>query len=408
MKWPTAKLKYVAQLGYGDALSPGEATTISSGQFRAFGSNGPYGWSSTSNTNPPSIIIGRKGSYGKINWSPEACFASDTTFFIDSTRCNHDLRWLYWLLQTLELDKWTDEAAVPGLNREFVYSKIVAIPPHARQRAIADYLDRETARLDALVAAKERLLALLAEKRRAIVTRAVTRGLDPRVPTRDSGVPWLGEIPAHWGVKRLKFLLAGIDHGASPACFNVPASAGSVGVLRTGCVNGGVFREEENKALSHRSGGDFTTLVHAGDVLMSRASGSVNLIGSVALVEREPDARLLLSDKIFRLNVEPDLIDKRYLVYAAGIPSFRHQIMTVVSGAEGLANNITKSDVLDLWVVVPPLAEQRRIADDIERCTARMDRLRTMTRDTISLVIERRAALIAAAVTGRIDVGAAS
>ena len=78
--------------------------------------------------------------------------------------------------------------------------------PLPQQRAIADYLDRETARLDALVAAKERVLGLLAEKRRALITRAVTRGLDPNVTLRDSGIPWLGEIPAHWAVERAKRL----------------------------------------------------------------------------------------------------------------------------------------------------------------------------------------------------------
>ncbi len=79
------------------------------------------------------------------------------------------------------------------------------LPDATEQRAIADYLDRATARLDALVAAKERLLDLLAEKRRALITRAVTRGLAPNVPLRDSGIPWLGEIPAHWEVTLLRF-----------------------------------------------------------------------------------------------------------------------------------------------------------------------------------------------------------
>ena len=304
-----------------------------------------------------------------------------------------------------DVDASTFGSKMPRAEWDFIGNMPVPVPDLDTQRAIADHLDRETARLDALVAAKERLLKLLAEKRRAVVTRAVIRGLDPRAPMRDSGVPWLGEIPAHWDVRRLKFLLAGIDQGASPACFNFPAGAGSFGVLRTGCVNGGVFREDENKALPHRSTGDFSTLVNVGDVLMSRASGSVNLIGSVALVEKEPSAKLLLSDKIFRLNIEPAIIDSRYLVLVAGTPSFRHQVGAVVSGAEGLANNIAKSDVLDLWVTVPPLAEQCRIADIIGSRIVRMDRLQTTTRDTISIIEERRAALIAAAVTGRLDVG---
>ena len=307
-----------------------------------------------------------------------------------------------------DVDASTFGSKMPRAEWDFIGNMPVPVPDPDTQKAIADYLDRETARLDVLVAAKQRLLGLLAEKRLAIVTRAVTRGLDPRAPMRDSGVPWLGAIPAHWDFRRLKFLLAGIDQGASPACFNSPTGAGSFGVLRTGCVNGGVFREKENKALPWQPIGTLPTLVKVGDVLMSRASGSVNLVGSVALVEKEPSAKLLLSDKIFRLNIEPAVIDSRYLVLAAGTPSFRHQVRAVISGAEGLANNIAKSDVLDLGVTVPPLDEQRRIADVIGCSTARMDRLQTRTHDTISIIKERRAALIAAAVTGKLDVGSAS
>ena len=93
-----------------------------------------------------------------------------------------------------------------GIPKSEIGAMTLPVPPSAQQRAIADYLDRETARLDALVAAKKRVLGLLAEKRRALITRAVTRGLDPRAPLRDSGIPWLGEIPAHWVATRLKFV----------------------------------------------------------------------------------------------------------------------------------------------------------------------------------------------------------
>ena len=199
--WPRAKLKFVARFGYGDALPRDEPQD---GAFRVFGSNGPFASFSRANTRAPAIIIGRKGSYGKVNWTAEPCFASDTTFFIDGSTSRNHLRWIYWLLQTLQLDEGTDEAAIPGLNRETAYSKDVLVPPIPQQRTIADYLNRETARIDELVSEKERLLRLLAEKRRALITRAVTRGLDPNVPLRDSGIPWLGEIPAHWEVTALK------------------------------------------------------------------------------------------------------------------------------------------------------------------------------------------------------------
>ena len=173
--WPRAKLKYVTRLDYGETLPRDEPQD---GAFRVFGSNGPFAAFSRANTGAPAIIIGRKGSYGKVNWTAEPCFASDTTFFIDESTSRNHLRWLYWLLQTLQLDEGMDEAAVPGLNRETAYARDVLVPPIPKQRAIADYLDRETARLDSLLAAKERSIALLKERRAALVAAAVTGQID--------------------------------------------------------------------------------------------------------------------------------------------------------------------------------------------------------------------------------------
>ena len=403
--WPRAKMKFVARLAYGDSL---QNDNSQDGTFRVFGSNGPFTSFSRSNTRAPTIIIGRKGSYGKVNWVAEPCFASDTTFFIDESTSRNYLRWLYWLLQTLRLDEGTDEAAVPGLNRETVYSKDVLVPPLPKQRAIADFLDRETARLDALIAAKEKVLALLAEKRRAFVTRAITRGLHSHVKLRESGISWLGKIPTHWTVKRLKFVVSGIDQGSSPQCFDIPAGPGSLGVLKAGCVNGGRFREQENKTLPPEMDADLTHLISHGDILMSRASGSADLVGSVAMVEQEPTTKLLLSDKIFRLRIDPTKTSGRYLVLSMGTALFRLQIASIISGAEGLPNNVAKSDVLELSIAVPPLEEQRAIAAHLDNETATLNALGKRTGDTILLLNERRSALIAAAVTGRIDIRATS
>ena len=167
----------VARLGYGDAMPSDESQD---GAFRVFGSNGPFASFSRANTGAPAIVIGRKGSYGKVNWTAEPCFASDTTFFVDETTSRNHLRWIYWLLQTLRLDEGTDEAAVPSLNRETAYSIDVLVPPLAQQRAIADYLDRETAKLDALVAAIKGTIALLKERRSALIAAAVTGQIDIR------------------------------------------------------------------------------------------------------------------------------------------------------------------------------------------------------------------------------------
>jgi type I restriction enzyme, S subunit len=119
------------------------------------------------------------------------------------------------------LNVWSKEGTtVESLESDLVADTEIAVPPLIQQRAIADYLDRETAQLDELVAAKERVLGLLAEKRRALITRAVTRGLDPRTPLHDSGIPWLDEVPAHWRTKRLRWLIRTIEQGWSPEAEN--------------------------------------------------------------------------------------------------------------------------------------------------------------------------------------------
>src|SRR5690606_8384584 len=177
---------------------------------------GPVGVHDRANTLAPCLVIGRKGSFGKVNYSAAPVFAIDTTFFVDRRATRANLRWLYYALMDARLDAATKDSAIPGLDREDAYARVLCVPPDHEQRAIAAFLDRETARIDALVAKKERLIELLQEKRTALITRAVTKGLDPTVPMKDSGVEWLGEIPAHWEVKRVKHVTTKIGSGKTP------------------------------------------------------------------------------------------------------------------------------------------------------------------------------------------------
>ena len=303
------------------------------------------------------------------------------------------------------------EAAMTGaagqqrVPEDFVRDFRIAVPTLSQQRAIADYLDRETARIDALIAAKERLLALLAEKRRALITRAVTRGLDPHAPLRDSGIPWLGEIPAHWAAERLKFHIDHIEQGWSPQCEAVAAGPEDWGVLKAGCVNGDAFDPEENKRLPDHEAPLRELEVRSGDVLMSRAN-TTELLGSTAIVG-DVRPHLLLSDKLYRLHVDTARLFKRLLVYYLRTPAGRFDFERTATGASNSMQNINQEVVRNVWIPVPPLDEQHFIVAYIASETARLDKLGAATERTIALLKERRSALIAAAVTGQIDVGAA-
>jgi type I restriction enzyme S subunit len=174
------------------------------------------------------------------------------------------------------------------------------LPTYKERDQIANFLDHETAKIDLLIEKQQGLIALLKEKRQAVIRHAVTKGLNPNAPMKDSGVEWLGEVPEHWEVLQTRRVLVDMEQGKSPECESRSADIHEWGVLKTGCVNNGIYNSEENKFLPENISPFTQFEVKNGDVLMSRASGSVDLIGSVAYVH-ETRAKLLLSShtKVF-------------------------------------------------------------------------------------------------------------
>ena len=354
------------------------------------------------------ILISWSASLGVYRWAGEDAWLNQHIFKVevDRTRLREDF--FLWLAEWFiaEMDREVHGSTMQHLTADAFGGFPVLLPPDSQQRAIADYLDRETARIDTLIAAKERVLGLLAEKRRALITRAVTRGLDPHAPLHDSGIPWLGEIPAHWRAERLKFNLHGIQQGWSPQCEAAAAGPEEWGVLKAGCVNVDVFNPEENKRLPDHEAPLSDLEVRPGDVLMSRAN-TTELLGSAAIV-RDVRPRLLLCDKLYRLDVNTVTLLKEFLVYFLRTPSGRFDFERTATGASNSMQNISQDVVRNVWLPVPPLEVQRTIVEHIARETWTLDKVRIATERTIALLKERRAALIAAAVSGQIDVGAAA
>ena len=279
----------------------------------------------------------------------------------------------------------------------------VPLPPVLEQQAILELLDRETAKIDALVAEQEKLIALLQEKRQAVISHAVTKGLDPNMPMKDSGVDWLGAVPGHWEVKRIKHLVASLEQGWSPQCEGFPVQSDDEwGILKVGCVNGGVFRPEENKTLPPELEPVPALGLAAGDLLISRAN-TRELVGGAAVALKDYP-KLMLCDKLYRLRFQPNVCEPTFLALYLGTPQIRGQIELAATGASSSMLNIGQSTILELDVAVPPVDEQRRILNVVSDQMARADTLTTEARTAITLLQERRTALISAAVTGQIDV----
>lgn len=214
---------------------------------------------------------------------------------------------------------------------------------------------------------------------------------------KDSGVEWLGAVPAHWNVLQLRRVIDRIEQGWSPECENRPAEEGEWGVLKTGCVNGGRFDPLENKALPNHLAAPPELEVAPNDLLMSRASGSPELVGSAALVNDTPP-RLLLSDKTFRLHVN-QRVDKQFLAWCLGSRLLRAQIECAISGAAGLANNLPQASLVEFVSPFPPVHEQRGIATYLNREAAKIDALIVEQQRLIELLSEKRQAVVAHTVT---------
>jgi type I restriction enzyme S subunit len=219
---------------------------------------------------------------------------------------------------------------------------------------------------------------------------------------KDSGVEWLGEVPEHWGIQRVKHLCASIEQGWSPQCENEPSERDTPGVLKVGCVNGGVFRPSENKKLPADLNPIPEYSVRSGDLLVSRAN-TRELVGSAAVVS-EDFPWLYICDKLYRIAICPDKTSANYLALFLASNEARGQIELGASGASQSMQNISQSVLMDLPIPLPHPEEQESIRNSISIQCGQIGELTAKASEAIALLQERRSALISAAVTGQIDV----
>lgn len=329
---------------------------------------------------------------------------------LDPVKHHLDGAYLAWLCRSAPLNNQFKLGANGvtrfGLGQYPMKNAFIALPPVETQRRTAEFLDGKTAQIDALIEKKRALLDRLAEKRQALITHAVTKGLNPSAPMKYSGIDWLGEIPAHWEALPVKRALKGIEQGWSPSGEERIAEADEWGILKSGCVNGGVFDETNHKTLPPSVDPKPHLEVGSGDVLMCRASGSLHYIGSVAVVKNVRKL-LMFSDKTYRLLLAKKNIDTDYFVFSMASKYLREQVLLSVSGADGLANNIAQSSVKNYLICMPPMLEQIDISQHLFDRTRAIGVAAARIRSSIGSLTEYRSALITAAVTGQLDLEAA-
>ena len=291
------------------------------------------------------------------------------------------------------VDASTFGAKMPRADWNFIGSMLFPIPPLAEQAAIVQYLDDADQRIRAYVSAKERLIALLEEERQAVIHEAVTRGLDPNVRLKPSGVEWLGDVPEHWEVRRIRTLgQATIGLTYSPQDMT-DAEVGSL-VLRASNISRGRVVDADNVYV--RCEVPDKLFLTEGDILICSRSGSRNLIGKNARIDSESAGATFGAFMTILRGPNND-----YLHQVFNSKLFEHQ-----SGAflTSTINQLTLGILNDMKIPFPPLEEREAILGHLKASTETLDAAIDHARRQVELMEEYRTRLIADVVTGKIDV----
>jgi type I restriction enzyme S subunit len=290
---------------------------------------------------------------------------------------------------------------MPRANWEFIGGMLTPAPPLEEQQAIARFLDEQTRKIDDLIEAKRSLLDLLKEKRQAVITNAVTRGLDPAAKLEPSGVEWLGDVPEHWEVKRLKW--SSLDRKGG--VWGEEPDDEDTGII---CIRVADFDRTnlrvkiENPTLRSIPVKDLRgRLLKKGDLLLEKSGGGEKqLVGSVMLFDH--DVRAVNSNFVARMTPSPGY-DSHFLVYLHSCLYSSRINFRSIKQTTGI-QNLDSDAYLNEKAAFPPLEEQQAITRFLEEETEKMDDLESVVREAIETLELLRAGIISAAVTGKIDV----
>ncbi|HDF5717151.1 TPA: restriction endonuclease subunit S [Klebsiella variicola] len=392
--WKTVALHYVSRLKSGESITALQFDE--NGEFPVYGGNGFRGYYDHFTHDGDYVLIGRQGALcGNINIARGKFFASEHAIVVNPSWI-FDTRWMGYQLLSMNLNQYSVSAAQPGLSAEVIGRLRIAFPPIEEQRAIGNFLDFKSTQIDALISKQKALLVKLEEKRIALISHVVTKGLVHSVPVKNSEVEWLGNIPEHWEIRRLRFCIVTNPSkseiklaGEELVSFVPMESVGEYGGLslsvekELGEVGSGYTYFAENDVVVAK----ITPCFENGKGAIARGLKNGVAFGTTELhVLRAGE--MILPDYLFHLTMSH---------------SFRCFGESEMYGAGG-QKRVPETFLKDFRIGLPPLSEQQDLVDYINKVNQQIDLQMRKTADMISRLTEYRSTLITNAVTGKIDV----
>lgn len=389
--WVVKKLKFLASIYNGQDYK----SVLSDDGYPVIGSGGQFAFASQFLYDGEAVLLGRKGTIDKPLYIKGKFWTVDTMFY---SVCKNNVftKYSYYLATTLPFSYYSTATALPSMTQTDLLNHKYALPPLAEQTAIANFLDQKTAEIDQAIALKTNLIERLKEYKQINIQYAVTRGLDPNAKMKASGVEWIGDIPSHWLYELVKHSLHGIidcEHKTAPFVDETEFL-----VVRTTNVKNGKLSFEGAKYTNQKS---FTEWTRRGvpaphDVLLTREAPA----GEACLVPA--DTKLCLGQRMVWLKVNKQKIIPSFLLSLIYSTVGRTYIDFLSAGSTVLHLNM--SDIKNIPVLLPPLAEQAAIVAHIEAISAKIDQATDQAQQQINTLTEYKTVLINAAVTGKIKV----
>lgn len=359
------------------------------GAYKVYGGNGIRGYYHLCNVSKECILIGRQGALcGNVHYVNEPIWATDHAVVTFSAK-NTDIKYLFHLTTAMNLNQYASQtAAQPGLAVGAIGRIYTCLPPLDEQQAIVAYLDEKVGKIDRYINEKEKEIVVLDELKQATIANAVTRGLDPNAPLKDSGIKWIGNIPQHWEVKRLAMQFSenktkNSDYEYQRACkFNygriVPKNeVGDVSELKETYIA--------------------YTKVKLNDIVINNLNLNYDFVSQrVAIVENDG----IITSAYLTITPRKDVFASFYKWFFKAMDSKKlfHGMGT------GIRLTLSYNELKKQQILVPPIEEQQAIVDYINTKTAKIDQMKDGIKSEIEKLKEYKQRLISDVVTGKVCV----
>ena len=387
--WQPLKMKYLASIQNGKEYK--DVETYGDG-YPVIGSGGEFATAVDYLYEGESVLLGRKGTIDRPIYFNGAFWVVDTMFYTQIKK-NVVPKYLYYCTTTIHFDYYSTSTALPSMTQRDLSGILFAVPLYEEQSAIASFLDRETAKIDTLIAKQEKLIKLLKEKRQAMISHAVTKGLNPNAKMKDSGIEWLGEVPEHWEVNALKRDFRVIGGSTPKSDYENYWDGSIIWVTPADLSKLSSFKIDDSQRKITADGLQScgTTLVPCGSIILSTRAP----IGSLAIADSE-----LCTNQGCKALVPGDNSNSHFYAYLLSVATA--ELNNRGKGTTFL--ELSGDELGSFKVTFPTALEQSAIASFLDRESAKIDTLIAKAEQAITLQKEHRTALISAAVTGKIDV----